>query len=372
VSARGAVLQANHTAAQIMGIPLADLPGLLITDAPWTLMQEDGSPVDPSAHPVQMAFTSGQKITGQVFSLIDPNDAQTRWVESTALPVFEGGDQTASHVNWILADITAVSTTQKHIEKKLQQREKELQAFFAFSDLANAETLPLETLYQQIIEILPHSWQYPDCAYGRLRILDTEFRSEGYEDSPWRITVPIRRLGGNIGFVEIGYRKKCPPADENSFLTEGRRTLEAMAERIGHLIERRQASQLMQSRTDFLDLTIQATGLGKWQRDFKGDIFTLDDNAKLHWGFSTNVVPKAVIIERIHPDDRERVVQATRTAIQNEDLNPLTLEYRVIHPDGSTKWLSVSTKIQYGKTGDGYQPLTAVGTTKDITERKQI
>ena len=71
-------------------------------------------------------------------------------------------------------------------------------------------------------------------------------------------------------------------------------------------------------------------------------------------------------IERLHPDDRERVSKTLADATQNR--SEYRAEYRVVRTDGTTRWLADSGKFYSPSDGD---PPRALGVAVDITERKQ-
>jgi PAS domain S-box-containing protein len=71
-------------------------------------------------------------------------------------------------------------------------------------------------------------------------------------------------------------------------------------------------------------------------------------------------------VEHLHPDDRERVREAQRTARRSGQ--PLELEYRFIAADGRVVWLSDSYTIVRDENG---RPWYAQGFAVDITARKQ-
>jgi PAS domain S-box-containing protein len=67
----------------------------------------------------------------------------------------------------------------------------------------------------------------------------------------------------------------------------------------------------------------------------------------------------------IHPDDRERCERLTREGVNHR--MPFVLEYRVLHREGSTRWVSERAQPVYDDDG---QPLYLDGVVFDITERK--
>ena len=69
-------------------------------------------------------------------------------------------------------------------------------------------------------------------------------------------------------------------------------------------------------------------------------------------------------VERVHPEDREHVLEAARRLVHG---GPLVTEYRVVGRDGSIRWLcdrSYSVRDASGRT------VRAVGITEDVTARR--
>lgn len=70
-------------------------------------------------------------------------------------------------------------------------------------------------------------------------------------------------------------------------------------------------------------------------------------------------------IERIHPQDRERIVTSVNNiTIEGVDLS---IDYRVVLNDGSIRWIFSRNMIERDAAG---RPTRAYGTCQDITERK--
>jgi len=82
-------------------------------------------------------------------------------------------------------------------------------------------------------------------------------------------------------------------------------------------------------------------------------------------GFASSHVERT--LERIHPDDRERVRAEFSEAIAAKQ--PLQTEYRFVHPDGHTIWLYSKGQIM---PDPGGQDEKWVGVLLDVTERKAL
>ena len=70
---------------------------------------------------------------------------------------------------------------------------------------------------------------------------------------------------------------------------------------------------------------------------------------------------------QIHPDDRDRVLEAS--AVADRDATTFLTEYRIIRPDGSVRWIHDEAHY-YGFDAEG-RPELAQGVMFDITERKE-
>ncbi len=72
-------------------------------------------------------------------------------------------------------------------------------------------------------------------------------------------------------------------------------------------------------------------------------------------------------VARIHPDDRQRVVEHFKAAVAGTDTD-YTAEYRIIRPsDGALRWILAKAEIERGPNGE---PLRLVGAHIDVTARR--
>lgn len=73
--------------------------------------------------------------------------------------------------------------------------------------------------------------------------------------------------------------------------------------------------------------------------------------------------PKAVFLERVHPDDRARVVHELEEAIAQG--RPYLSEFRIVRADGALRTVRATGQLQYRPDGE---PLRLSGAIQDITE----
>ena len=70
--------------------------------------------------------------------------------------------------------------------------------------MAQREGLTLDRLYQELTDILPESWQYPEIACGRTVIDDREFRTNNFMESAWMQSAPVTVSGSAMGKIDVG------------------------------------------------------------------------------------------------------------------------------------------------------------------------
>lgn len=125
----------------------------------------------------------------------------------------------------------------------LGKRVKELNLFFNVSRLLENPNTPLETLIQRIVERIPYSWQYSDIACAQVVINDRVFATPNFRDSIWRQSSDISAYGKRVGRVTVCYLEKRPESDGGPFLKEEGDLLDALAERLGKVVERKQVEE---------------------------------------------------------------------------------------------------------------------------------
>jgi PAS domain S-box-containing protein len=110
-------------------------------------------------------------------------------------------------------------------------------------------------------------------------------------------------------------------------------------------------------------------GMGSWEWDLATDAVTCSDEYYRIFGVekSTFVPTRADLLERIHPEDRPLMEDAIREALANGPA--YNVEYRIVHPDGSTRQIHSRGEIRRDPTGIA---VSMVGTIMDITERRSL
>ena len=143
-------------------------------------------------------------------------------------------------------DITEHAQTEKQLKERthnLGERVKELNCLYGLSSLIEKPGITLEEICQGLVELIPPSWQYPGITCARITIDGEEFKSDNFGKYVSKQTQEIKIQGQKVGAIDIGYLKEMPELDEGPFLKEERRLVNALAERLGRIFERRRAEE---------------------------------------------------------------------------------------------------------------------------------
>ena len=130
---------------------------------------------------------------------------------------------------------------------------------------------------------------------------------------------------------------------------------------------RRRAERSLRDREEQVRLAVTAAGAGLLSLDREGSVVWATDRARELYGF-TRDEPEALrnMLQVVHYEDRKLVSQATQRAWETGE--EITIEYRLILPDGTVRWVVMRGGVPSREPG--VAPFF-MGATIDISARKQ-
>jgi len=129
--------------------------------------------------------------------------------------------------------------------QSVQERVKELSCLFGLSKLVEEPGVTLEEIFQGTIELVPPSWRYPEITCTRLTVGDEDYQSDNYRETEWKQSADIMVSGTKEGALEVCYVEKVSDADEDPFIAEERDLIEALAQRLGRIVERKKMETVL-------------------------------------------------------------------------------------------------------------------------------
>ncbi len=108
--------------------------------------------------------------------------------------------------------------------------------------------------------------------------------------------------------------------------------------------------------------------VGNWVWDLSGNLLSASAECYRIFGMTSTEFPDDYIafLKLVHPEDRDNVQTAFENFLKNH--LPHSLEYRIISPYGSERIIHEQGEVVFDTQGT---PVHAVGTVRDITERKK-
>ena len=137
----------------------------------------------------------------------------------------------------------------------LGERVKELDSLYRFSKVVEKPDISLEEIFQGIVEIIPHSYQYPEITCSRIVMTDKEYKTKNFKETEWKQSSEIIVTGNQIGTLEVFYLEEKPEIYEGPFLKEERHLIDEIADRLRLIIESKQAEEeLLESENRYRSL----------------------------------------------------------------------------------------------------------------------
>ena len=178
------------------------------------------------------------------------------------------------------------------------------------------------------------------------------------------IVVPLKARGRVVGaltLVSAESRRVFGPSDLD--------VAQSLAGRAAVALDNAQLHADLRRTTERLTVALDAGRLGSWE-----------------WDVAANRVYWSPALERIHgipegsfggtfdayqrdthPDDKARVMDTVRKFVAGSS-NEYEISYRIVRPDGQTRWLDARGTLQRDRDG---KPLRLTGVCMDVTERRE-
>ncbi len=118
-----------------------------------------------------------------------------------------------------------------------------------------------------------------------------------------------------------------------------------------------------------LEAALTAGGIGTWDWDLVNERIVADANLARLFSVSPEEAAgggRDAYLRAIYPDDRPRVAEAIEDAVAHREI--YAVEYRVVLPDGSHRWLASRGRVERDSSG---RAVALPGVTVDITDQAE-
>jgi PAS domain S-box-containing protein len=297
--------------------PAAEIiTGCTVTGAEKTLkdicvLQKDNSFID-----ITKVVKEGVFIEMNNVMLI--NKDKTIPVAMSASPIRDGKGITG--VVLVFLDITDRIRAEKEKDEllhKLHERVKELSCLYRIEEIAK-RNITGEQIFNEAVQIIPHSYQYPESAGCCIVFEGKEYKTENFEKTEWMQTAQIT-VGNTTGILYVCYGEKKPLADEGPFLKEEKKLINSIAIRLGEIVGRKKAEKaLFESRLQ-LESLFEASKLINSTMDIDKVYEFISDSVQQLVGFDNFII---FLVSK----KKDRVYPVYRSGVK-KDVKDLVLLY---------------------------------------------
>lgn len=204
---------------------------------------------------------------------------------------------------------------------------------------------------------------------GSLEILDPDGTPRPQEETPLYRSLRGEVVSGeetvrHLTTGELRYRryKSSPVRDQAGSI------IGAVAV-VSDITEDKLGEEELRTSLDRLALALDAIEAGVSFWDLKTDRMQWNPRQFELLGYAPGTVEPglAALVDRVHPDDRERVTAAIDRSIRERE--DFTMEYRVCLPNGDVRWVHSIRRFAYDAEG---RAVSSHGIMYDITDHKHM
>lgn len=155
-----------------------------------------------------------------------------------------------------IAETLGIAISDRRAQYKLRERVREIRCLFEISRLASIPNASLEDTIIGIVNLLPSSVRSPDIAMGRIILDGIIYETDGFLETPHRISSDIVINGEKRGVIEICYEEVKIDLQPGVFVHDEHKLIDAVAGQIGVIIESRSAEEeraLLQTQLQHAD-----------------------------------------------------------------------------------------------------------------------
>ncbi len=247
-------------------------------------------------------------------------------------------------------------------QRQLQQRLKHLNCLYGLSKIVNRQEIPLEQIFQETLSLIRDAYKYPNAMCLRINFDGIQYKTDNFKKSELSRKTKIKAHGENVGAIEVyhlgGYFKN----GEEPFLKEEDDLLNAVAEWLGSIAERKKAEEKLRLFRNLIERSNDCIFAvePKW-----GRFLDVNNRACDSLGYTRKELLNMMTIKDIEvsmPDDSYWQKQIE----QLKEKNDIVKQDRYKRKDGSTFFVETSLKLVTQEKQD-----YIIAIARDTTERKR-
>ncbi|OOG23690.1 hypothetical protein B1C78_10410 [Thioalkalivibrio denitrificans] len=226
------------------------------------------------ARVIEAAGRQAKGTYNEEYRVVRP-DGSVRMILDRAFPIHDDRGQV-----YRIAGVAVDVTHMRQMEVDLRERVKELRTLYRILELTADATRTTYEVCEEVANMLPAGFTWPEHAVARVVIGSEEWRSPCWETPTFKIMSTIRHDGTDEGFIEVGYTRLPAEAQPQSdpFLPEEQPLLDGVAGHLSRMLHTRRMIHTL-NQSDRLSAIGQLTG--GVAHDFNNLLTVIIGNAEL-------------------------------------------------------------------------------------------
>ncbi len=165
-------------------------------------------------------------------------DGSSVWLDNRVKRVQVWGKDAIQSTVFDITDRKQAEDTLKKRSRDLVERVKELNCLYGISKIMESRGVLDTEIFQRIVDVIPPAFQYPEIACASINMGGNELKTENFKETAWKLKSDIKPRGKRIASLTVCYLEEKPRRDEGPFIKEERNLIDAVAQRLGNIVER--------------------------------------------------------------------------------------------------------------------------------------
>lgn len=342
---------------------------------PFQAFRADGQPYAPDEYPLARSLTTGEIVTNEEMELRQA-DGNPTTIAVNSTPILDKNNHILAAVA-VFQDITERKRTETLLRQQTEALENQQKWLQAVLDLMPTPTVFIEpgtaiVTFSNRIANEPAGGDLP-----KNKSME-EYAEAYYCTDANGDRIPTKRMPA----VLIAQGERLENYEMNWYTPGGIRSTLCWGETLpamhGHpaigigmfqdVTRLKQIEENLRQTEERLQLALSSAQMVAWDVDLRTNQIVCSSNAIEVWGIEVGSAEEFIAI--VHPDDRQRITESLEQARAGAHSDQsYAYEYRVVSPDGITRWLKSQGRIYLDGSGQGAR---ITGVSMNITERKQI
>lgn len=290
-------------------------------------------------------------------------DGSIRDVEVYSGPVAVDG-RTLLHS--IIHDITA----RREAERQLRRRTSELNTLFKLNEIVDRKGITIDGILQQAADLLPAVWPEREHAVARIRWGDRVYETGDYSRCKTILSEELRVLDERVGTVEVGCRFDHGDDATCAFPAEAPALIAALAERLGRVIERKEAEAALRENEENYRFLVENSNDIIWVFDLASMTYRYcSASVERILGYSPKEAIGISLDDLFSSATKARITESFGRVLSGAaHSDRVVMEAPHRHRNGAIVWMEISAVLKRDAAG---RPAAFSGVSRDITERRK-